>query len=570
VDVNEIYSRFQDLYKNTFFKLILITLIITIYLIIDQVFFGVPYYDVYVYLNNALIFAGNPVGNLSVIYLSPLMPFLTSLFFRIGFISVHTIFVLDGIVLVFGVIGLYLLFRERFNEIQSAVGCLIFLSFPLIYSWAVSGGIDVPGVSFSIWVIYLLVRGVRENSKSLYLVFPLLSVAFLVRYTSIILIFPIFLYLLINENFLNNIKKIGIGFLASLILIIPFLTYFYVKLGNLNSLINILTSNITGSGGALIDQGYNPDRLYYLTHILNYISVDPITRTYGEILNPSNGFPSILSYITVGVLVLGLGIYLYQILLKWNKQGINDSNKNKNYYSLIMVIFLLAVGVFSFFINSFIVTEFIILLALFFGYTLLKKINFKNLDIDFLLLSWFAAFFIFHSVISLKTDRYFITMIPALAYFIILAFSVIIEKYKFKFKQVSLRSWGFYVIVGLIFISFNLGVHSDNAFVHGSGYTIQGTSNWLEKYDPNYKNENIYSNDDPAYTWGLKKEVIIGVPSLYISTQSFSNYLIGNNADYYIDAFSEPKLNIPGYHIIKNISTTSIYQRNTLKVNISN
>jgi 4-amino-4-deoxy-L-arabinose transferase-like glycosyltransferase len=570
VDVNEIYSRFQDLYKNTFFKLILITLIITIYLIIDQVFFGVPYYDVYVYLNNALIFAGNPVGNLSVIYLSPLMPFLTSLFFRIGFISVHTIFVLDGIVLVFGVIGLYLLFRERFNEIQSAVGCLIFLSFPLIYSWAVSGGIDVPGVSFSIWVIYLLVRGVRENSKSLYLVFPLLSVAFLVRYTSIILIFPIFLYLLINENFLNNIKKIGIGFLASLILIIPFLTYFYVKLGNLNSLINILTSNITGSGGALIDQGYNPDRLYYLTHLLNYISVDPITRNYGIILNPSNGFPSILSYITVGVLVLGLGIYLYQILLKWNKQGINDSNKNKNYYSLIMVIFLLAVGVFSFFINSFIVTEFIILLALFFGYTLLKKINFKNLDIDFLLLSWFAAFFIFHSVISLKTDRYFITMIPALAYFIILAFSVIIEKYKFKFKQVSLRSWGFYVIVGLIFISFNLGVHSDNAFVHGSGYTIQGTSNWLEKYDPNYKNENIYSNDDPAYTWGLKKEVIIGVPSLYISTQSFSNYLIGNNADYYIDAFSEPKLNIPGYHIIKNISTTSIYQRNTLKVNISN
>ena len=570
MNVNEIYNRFQDFFKNTFFKLILITIIITIYLLIDQIFFGVPYYDVYVYLNNALIFAGNPVGNLSVIYLSPLMPFLTSLFFRVGFISVHTIFVLDGIVLVFGVIGLYLLFCERFTEIQSAVGCLIFLSFPLIYSWAVSGGIDVPGISFSIWVLYLLVKGVRENSKYLYLVFPLLSIAFLVRYTSIMLILPIFLYLLINKDFIGNFKKIITSFLAGLILIIPFLTYFYVKLGNLNSLINLLTSSIMGSGGVLIDQSYNPDRLYYLMHILNYISVDPITRNYGIILNPSNGFPSILSYITVGVLILGLGIYLYQILLKWNKQSINDSNRNKNYYSLIMVIFLSAVGVFSFFINSFIITEFIILLALFFGYQLLKDIKIKNLDIDFLFLSWFAAFFIFHSDISLQTDRYFITMIPALTYFIILAFSVIIEKYKFKFKQVSLRTWGFYVIVGLIFISFNLGVHSDNSFVHGSGYTIQGTSNWLEKYDPNYKNENIYSNDDPAFTWGLKKEVIIGVPSLYISTQAFSNYLIGNNADYYIDSFSEPKLNIPGYHIIKNISTTSIYQRNTLKVNVSN
>ncbi len=561
--LNEIYSRLRNLFKITFFKLLLITIIITIYLIIDQVFFGVPYYDVYVYLNNALIYAGVPVGNISVIYLSPLMPFLTSLFFRVGFISVHTIFVIDGIVFVFGVIGLYLLLRERFNEIQSLIGCLIFLSFPLIYSWAVSGGIDVPGVSFSIWVIYLLVRGVRENHKYLYLVFPMLSVAFLVRYTSLILIFPIFLYLIINKNFLANFKKIIASFLASLILIIPFLTYFYIRLGNLNSLINILTSNIMGSGGALIDQGYNPDRLYYLTHILNYISVDPITRSYGEILNPSNGFPSILSYITVGVLILGLGIYLYQIYWKGKIQGTFTNNRFKSYYCSIMFVILSAVGVFSFLTDSFIVTEFIILIALFFGFELLKDINVKYLDIDFLLISWFAAFFIFHSVIPLKTDRYFITMLPALTYFIILAFTVIIEKYKFKFKNVKLRSWGLYAIVGLIFISSSMAVHSDNAFAHGSGYTIQGTSNWLEHYDPNYKNENIYSNDDPAFTWGLKKEVIIAVPSLYVSPEAFSNYLTSNNADYYIDSFSEPKLDIPGYHIIKNISTTSIYQKNS-------
>ena len=140
-----------------------------------------------------------------------------------------------------------------------------------------------------------------------------------------------------------------------------------MKLGNLNSLINILTSNITGSGGALIDQGYNPDRLYYLTHLLNYISVDPITRNYGIILNPSNGFPSILSYITVGILILGLGIYLYQIYMKGKIQGIFNSNRFKTYYCSIMLIILLGVGVFSFFTDSFIVTDFIIIIALFFG-----------------------------------------------------------------------------------------------------------------------------------------------------------------------------------------------------------
>ncbi len=558
----------NDIYKSTFFKLLIIVLIVTIYLIIDQVYVGVPYYDVYVYLNNALIYAGNPVGNLSVIFLSPLMPFLTSLFFRIGLISVNTLFVLDGIVFIFGVMGLYLLFRMRFNEIQSTVGCLIFLSFPLIYSWAVSGGIDIPGVSFSIWVVYLLVKGIRENPKYLYLVIPMLSVAFLARYTEVMLIFPIFLYLLINKDFIENLKKIIAGSLAGLLLIIPFLIYFYIKLGTLNSLTNLLTSSIIGSNGAINDVGFNPDRWYYLTHILNYISIGPITGYYGQILNPSTGYPSILSYITIGVLALGLGIYLYQILLKWKIRDVNDSDRKNTYYSLIMIIFLSAVGVFSFFMVSFLVTEFIILLDLFFGYQLLKDIKIKNLDIDFLFLSWFAVFFIFHSVILLKVDRYFITMIPALTYFIILALMVI-EKYKYNFKQVKLRTWGLYAIVGLIFISSSIAVHTGHSFIHGSGYTIQGTCNWLEKYDPNYKNENIYSDYDPAFTWGFKKEVIIGVPSLYVSPVAFSNYLIGNNADYYIDSFSNPKLNIPGYHIIKNISTVTVYQLNTLKVNSS-
>jgi hypothetical protein len=571
MSVSEIYYSFRNLYKYTLFKLIIFTIFFTIFLIIDQVYLGVPYYDVFVYLNNGLIYAGIPVGNISVIYLPPLMPFLASLFFRLGYMSVHTIFIIDGMILIFGVIGLYLLFRMRFTEIQSTMGCLIFLSFPLIYSWAVSGGIDVPGISLSIWVIYFLVMGVRRNSNYLYLVFPMFIAALLVRYTDVILIFPILLYLLINnKDILDNFKKVGAGFLASLLLIIPFLAYFYLKLGTLNALTNLFTSSIFGSGAAVNDVGYNPDRLYYLTHILNYISVSPITGYYGQLLSPHTSYPSILSYITVGVLVIGLGLYLYRILLKGKMNGVYGSNQRYTYYCLVMLILLLSVGVYTFFMDSFIVTEVIILFALFFGYELLKDINFEYLNIDFLILSWFAAFFIFHSVILLKVDRYFITMIPALTYFIVLAVSVIIEKYKVKFNQKSLKTWGLYFIIGLIFISSSIAVHTGHSFIHGSGYTIQGTCNWLEKYDPNYKNENIYSDYDPAYTWGLKKEVIIGVPHFYVSPSAFSDYLTNNNADYYIDSFSEPKLNIPSYHIIKNISTTSVYQRNSLKVNVTN
>ncbi len=555
--------NFRDLYKNTLFKLTLVTTLITVYLLIDQVYVGVPYYDVFVYLNNALIYAGIPVGNMSVIYLPPLMPFLTSLFFRLGLISSNIIFIIDGVIFIFGVIGLYLLLNERFNEIQSSIGCLIFISFPLIYSWAVSGGIDVPGLSFSIWVLYFLVKGVRENNKYLYLVLPMLSLAFLTRYTAVILVFPIILYLLINHNnLINNIKKIGIGVLPSLIIVTPFLTYFYLNLGNLNALINIFFSTASGSATAVHDVGYNPDRLYYLTHLLNYISIGPLTGVYSQLLNPSTGFPTILSYITVVILVLGLGIYIYRILLKGKIQGTYSTNKIKTYYNLIILIILSTVGVTSFFLESYLLTEIIIILGLFTSYQLLKDINIKNLDIDFLFLSWFLAFFIFHSVILLKTDRYFITMIPAFTYFIILALSIIIEKYKVKFKQESLKTWGLYVIVGLIFISSASAVHTGHSFIHGYEYTVQSASDWLEEYDPNYENEKIYSNYDPAFTWTLKKEVIFAVPSQYNNSNTFSQYLTNNSANYYLDVYTEPKINIPGYHILKNVSNIAIYQKN--------
>ena len=105
----------------------------------------------------------------------------------------------------------------------------------------------------------------------------------------------------------------------------------------------------------------------------------------------------------------------------------------------------------SFFTSSYLVTELIILAALYVGYKLLKGTKIKNLEIDFLFLSWFVSFFILHSVIPLKVDRYFITMSPALAYFIILGLSIVIEKYKFKLKIENLKSWGLYFIVGCLF-----------------------------------------------------------------------------------------------------------------------
>ncbi|OPY25094.1 MAG: hypothetical protein A4E27_01050 [Methanobacterium sp. PtaU1.Bin242] len=551
--------RLTKILKNPFFMLTFITTVITFYLLEKQMFIGVPYYDVFVYLNNALIFAGIPVGNMSVIYLSPLMPLLTSLVFRAGYISENVIFIMDGFIFVFGIIGLYLLFKERFNEIQSFTGCLIFLSFPLIFAWAVSGGIDVPGVSFSIWTIYMLVLGVKKDKKFLYLVFPLFMVAFLTRYTSVILIFPIILYLLLNKDLIQNMKRIGMGLLAGLVVVSPFLVYVYNKLGNMNPFLNIFTSTLLGSGATVNDLGYNPVKLFFLNNILNYISTSPLQGIYGYIQSPHRGYPSILSYIIAIIASIGLGIYLYQIYqAKIGKFKV--SHRNKTILHLTIIILLTFLGIWSFFTSSYLVTELIFLGFLYAGYRFFIDTPVKNIRIDFLFLSWFIAFFIFHSIIPLKEDRYFITMSPALAYFIILGLSTFIEKFKYKIKNQHMKTYGMYLTVGLLLLSYTTAEYAGHVTQEGYGFYIGLTCDWLKEYDPHYQDKVIYSNYDPAVTWYLKKNVKFGVPRLYVNSEAFSNYLKAGKADYYVDAYSTSPP-IPGYHIIKNIETVSVYER---------
>lgn len=557
-------NSIRDLSRKPLFILMVITLIIIAYLLYKQIQIGVPYYDVFVYLNNALIFAGIPVGNVSVIYLSPLIPFLTSLVFQAGYISANAIFVLDAVIFIFAVAGLYLLFKERFSQIQSLAGALIFLSFPLIFAWAASGGIDIPGVAFSIWTVYLLVLGVRKDGKYLYLVFPLLMVAILARYTSAMMVFPIFLYLLMGENRIKNFKNVIIGVLASSLLVVPFLAYFYTKLGNLNPLINLVTSTIMGASGAVDDLGYNPDKLYFIYNLLNYINLGPLQGVYRQIQNPSQGDPSILAYILVIVVLVGLGIYLYRILKK--KMENLDDGKNRTILQALILVVLLAVGVWSFFASSYIISEFVFLTALYAAYRLLKGTSIK-LEMDFLFLSWFVAFFIFHSIIPLKVDRYFITMSPALAYFIILGLTVVIEKYKTRLTFKGVKPEHIYLAIALILLISTAATFVGHAPKHGYGYHIQVASDWLTDYDPSYQDRAIFSDYDPAFRWSLKMEVEFGVPRLYVGPDSFSRYLIDHDADYYIDALSDPKWDIPDYHIIRNMSGIAIYQRDSLQFN---
>ena len=186
--------------------LIIIVSLITYSRVTIQIETG-PVSDTCDFLSNALVFAGQD-GGYSDLIRPPFFSFLLSFIFRLGYISTNAIFVLDGLFYLFGVVGLYLLLKHRFNAIESFLGSLIYATFPYLLFIMGFGLSDIASVSLTIWTIYFTILAIEKDSRFFYLLFPFIMLAFLTRYNIALIIFPIFLFIFLNNDKINNFKDI--------------------------------------------------------------------------------------------------------------------------------------------------------------------------------------------------------------------------------------------------------------------------------------------------------------------------------------------------------------------------
>ncbi|WP_337972011.1 glycosyltransferase family 39 protein [Methanobacterium petrolearium] len=467
-----------------------------------------------------------------------------------------------------GVIGLYFLLKERFNAIGSLTGCLIFISFPIVFSWAVSGCIDIPGISFSIWTLFFLVIGLKKDYRYLYLVLPTFMMAFLTRYTSGLIILPIFLYLLINKDHIKKmetLKKIVFGISIELVVLITALIYFFVKLKTAASIFSLFASIASSSFTGANDVAYNTNILYYIQNLLNYISVGPFQGFYQQILNPSQGVPTLLAYLLSLIVLFGIIFYIHRIF------GAKINFKDRKILrtgivikiGLILVLFILMVV--SFYYQYFTLSEIILFAFLYAIYMILIKSNAvydqKKLELDFMFLSWFGAFLIFQSTLPLKVDRYFITMAPALAYFIVLGLSEFIRKFKSKIKDKNFKPGLICLLIAMIFLSCSTATYIGHTPKKAFTIDIDHACQWIKNYDPDYKDKVICSDYPNAVNWYLKKQISPGSPTIYKTKEKFEDHLQEIDVEYYIDSTSNPHPKIEGYHIIKTFGVVAIYKK---------
>lgn len=513
-----------------------------------------PGWDTYAFMANGLYFIGQGIGYTELAR-PPFFAVLVGIFYQLGYVYDWTIFFVDGGVFVDGVVGLYLLFKLRFDSIQSLLGVLLYATFPMILSWVGVGYSDIASISFSIWTLYFTVLAVKKNSKFYYLTLPFLMITFLTRFPAVFIIFPMVFYILVEEkHLLKNFKDILMGFFGSIMVMVPFLIVNYWEYGDP---LLPYTVNFSASGGSTAAESiaYVPNPYYFIENISSYFMVE--NAVYGEWIY----------YLIVLLIVVGFLIYFYDTIKAKNlKNKFKNSRKgltigNINMWLLISFSILLAVFLLTFDKVSYMISEIIFLLLSIVSYYLLKDV--ENVGIDLLFLLWFMVFFIFHSVFAVKVDRYFVTMVPAFVYFVVLGLSKISGKLSVKLRDINLTSW----LMSVIFICLILS--STNSYLGAMegkpDYIVEdahSASVWFEKYDPDYRDKTIYSDTWPTLSWNLKTNVQ-PMPT-FNNSSAFNHELEKYNIDYYINVHGGE---FESYDTVTHIGTVYIYKKNLSKFN---
>jgi len=557
--------------------------IILIWINTSQEVLGRSYRDVYFYLIEALRFSGYSIGGYEYVsYLSPLIPFLTSLLFRIGIVSETSIFIVTGIFYIFGVLGFYSLLKIRFRNLMALLGAIIYAGLSINLLWVANGTIDIPSISLTILSVYFFVLGVEKNQGYFYLAFPIAVLGFFAKYTAGLAIPFMILYLFFKPNIVYNIKKyiknvIG-GVIAGVITVIPFLANFYINnipLGFLNQAQDIASKTTTVFK-------INNDLFYYLTHIPKFI------------YNPNHILSYFIIIITIIAIIIGIykGIKLlknrYDNSNKFTKGKIRIINKNISnkivYILLLLNIIVVAISFLTASKISFIYSELIFFMSMFtFSYLINKIVNIysnstkKFISFDLLMFVWFFSYLIFFSAHLTKADRYFTTMAPGFAFIVTLAINLILnslgylDSFKDKIDNIFNASNVFHIekitkntdsikniipiAIIIIFIISSFGfltIDKHDPMVNNE----REVANWLKIHDPNYKNEVIWAERGPIFTWYFQKEVFY--VNWAFSPGELSSMMIANNTTYFI---AVNKTEIPGYFPIKVTENSIVYKR---------
>ena len=536
--------------KNDYYYLILLFLVnigLLAYYINFNINFGIFCSDVYLYLVNALYFAGETINVSKYISLTPVLAYLTSLLFRLGITNQIAIFIVSGLFAIIGNIGFFLLLKVKFNNILSFLGSVLFMSFSLNLAWFANGSIDIPSVALTIWAMFFLILGVNKNPKFLTLALITFTISFFVRPTVILFLPVAVFYYFSKRDLLSHLKDknfdykkeeykyILLGIIISAIIFI-FISI-KVTMGDNLSFIHQSGTAIAGLQQGFNDNAYNPNVFFYLENFPNFLSSANVLFIDKKLFLAN---PTIFAYFLIGLLGIGLGIFLSKSL-----SILKTSKIKKHKLQIAILSIMIIISILSFNNISSVLTIILTFFTLLIADDLFKKLGFKNLTLPLTFLAWILFPLIFQSYYDIKVDRYIIPSLIGITFFIISSLYLIQSKFQ---KEKLFNGIYLILIVFLLCSSFTFV----NNFEDTNEFKNQELiADFLIEYDPDYKDKSIGAYNIRPYTWFFSKN-ILAIPS------SEPYKLDTNNVTYYI---SNIELDLDNYDLIKSNDHFYLYER---------
>lgn len=469
----------------------------------------------------------------------------------------------------------------------------------------------------------------------------------------------------------NSFKYFLVGILIALAIFSLFLVFLTNK-GTDLTFITQTQNVVSGDKGSFIDPGFKPEPYFYIENLGNFISSNSVE--FHDLI-PVLKNPGILSYFVLVLISGGALLYTLELVFrsirnhrnKNNDNNINDYENKNNYenkikkYSnkaiylkVLLAIIITITIIFTYKQVSSIISEILFLINILLIFNILNYIlssnnlnntnnlnnlnnlnnsnsedynnsnnsikPIKDLNFNLLMISWFFIYLIFFSFSDVKVDRYFITVMPVIAYFgaycldfLSSKFIKFLKSYKNK-KQLgkafsiknnkdnnsnknsnnsnknsnnstrksnntknnknstknsnsinnnynnSDKNLVQSLIAIILILVFIVSAFSSVGIIPSKNKDIDGPiiiSDWLKNYDPNYDSKVIWTYNTRYYTWYL----MMNVGAAY---EKDIPKLEKNNVTYYISRnISKENYTIENYTIIKKYNNINLYKRNT-------
>ncbi len=324
MNFNQILSKTKQYIQQNYFLtgIILLTLVIRFYY-----FFLTKsqpiWWDEADYLNMAKSWAGMYEWKTSAIrpILFPLI-FRFLLFFNLGETSMRILILLSSVFSVFFLYKIGELFFNKRTGLISAFLLAIFWSFTFYTNRLL---VDVPVAFLWIITIYFFFAAYFKAKETKHFILPgiLLGLAFLMKFSSVVLVPLIFFYLVFTEKtkLFKNIK-IYVFYLTSLIVILPYLIWQKIKFGS-------FIAFYTATQGGDVEKAHTFFESFYNQALFSIKILDP-----SPILNTSIFLPLLGIFLFLGIALVLFRVFVVpELILK------KATSQNKGTFIFLWLIF---------------------------------------------------------------------------------------------------------------------------------------------------------------------------------------------------------------------------------------